>query len=214
MTRLVALGLAAHAVMLLVPLAMLRSLDASSLLVVASAVCAAALEASAAPWTPSRARLEEGPRLRTWSAAASMVLGAATVHAAASARPGVGLVLGIALLVFGGLVRRAAIVQLGDGFRTEGGATALRTTGLYRHVRHPSELGLMLMSGGLVLVAPSYLACGLAMAQLGLLVVRLQIEEAALRRSFPGTYEAYARTTPPLVGFIRRPATCRIERVD
>ncbi len=205
MKRLMLLGLVAHAAMLLTPVVHTRGIEAAAdlsvLVVVGSAIAAAAFEASATPWIPGRARRTEGARLRTWSAAASIVLGVATIHAACGAVLGPGLWIGTALLIVGGALRRAAIVELGGGFRTEGGATRLCTSGLYRYVRHPSELGLMLMSGGLVVIAPSYLACGLAIAQLALLVVRLQIEEAALRACLGDAYRDYARTTPPLLGF-------------
>ena len=70
--------------------------------------------------------------------------------------------VGLALLTLGGTLRLAAVFVLGRRFT---GLVAiqeghrLQTTGLYRHVRHPSYTGALLYMADYVLVFRCWLAC-------------------------------------------------------
>jgi protein-S-isoprenylcysteine O-methyltransferase Ste14 len=112
-------------------------------------------------------------------------------------------VIGLLLLVAGLAIRWAAVLNLGSAFSANvaiRGAQRVRTTGLYRWVRHPSYLGLVLIflaigidsrnwiSLAIVLVLPTFA-----------LLYRIQIEEAALREAFGEEYAAYSRTAKRLV---------------
>jgi protein-S-isoprenylcysteine O-methyltransferase Ste14 len=111
--------------------------------------------------------------------------------------------LAITVLLLGLAIRLAAIFTLGKSFsanvaiRTE---QKVRRTGLYRLVRHPSYLGLLLI----------FLAVGLRSANLVSFAVmlipptiailyRIYVEEAALLQAFGEDYADYVRVTKRLI---------------
>jgi protein-S-isoprenylcysteine O-methyltransferase Ste14 len=110
--------------------------------------------------------------------------------------------LGVVLLLVGGVLRIwpmfvlrhrfSALVAIQPGHE-------LATEGLYRHIRHPSYLGMMLALVGWVLVFRS--SVGLVAAALGLVVLvqRIEAEEALLASHFGADYEEYRRRTWRLV---------------
>jgi protein-S-isoprenylcysteine O-methyltransferase Ste14 len=109
---------------------------------------------------------------------------------------------GIALLVVGGVLRIWPMFVLGRRFS---GLVAIQrghelvTDGPYRHVRHPSYLGMMLGMLGWALVFRS--AVGIVATALGipLLVQRIDSEEALLASHFGASYAEYRRRTWRLV---------------
>jgi methyltransferase len=95
---------------------------------------------------------------------------------------GHGCAAGIAVVAVGAALRVWAIATLGAGFRTAiapAGARCRR--GPYRAVRHPSELGLVLIAGGGALALASWLAAASAVAIAALSLVRCRREDAALQ---------------------------------
>jgi protein-S-isoprenylcysteine O-methyltransferase Ste14 len=68
-------------------------------------------------------------------------------------------------------------------------------TGIYRVVRHPMYAGNPLVNVGLSLWLGSYAAALFAAIPLGLLMVRISVEERFLRRELPG-YREYAARVP------------------
>jgi protein-S-isoprenylcysteine O-methyltransferase Ste14 len=66
------------------------------------------------------------------------------------------------------------------------------STGVYGIVRHPMYAGAVLLFIGMPLWLESYAAALLASVPIGMLVVRIRIEELFLRRELPG-YDAYTR---------------------
>ncbi len=81
--------------------------------------------------------------------------------------------------------------------------TGLVTTGIYRHLRHPQYLGLVLVTAGWLVHWPT--VPGLVMWPLLTLayVRQARREEAELRKRYGAAYEDYARHTP---GWIPRGA--------
>ena len=76
----------------------------------------------------------------------------------------------------------------------------LVTQGIYRHVRHPMYLALLVYSVGQALALPNWIASpsyGVAMALL--FVFRLGPEERMMRERFGQEYEAYRKKTKRLV---------------
>ena len=65
------------------------------------------------------------------------------------------------------------------------------TTGIYSIIRHPMYAGLIPVLVGLDLWLESYAAALVAMVPIGILVVRIHLEERFLKRELEG-YEAYA----------------------
>lgn len=76
----------------------------------------------------------------------------------------------------------------------------LVTTGIYRNVRHPMYLGLLLFSAGNVFVLPNYVA-GLSffVAMLFLLAFRLGPEERMLVAEFGAAYEECRKRSSRLI---------------
>jgi protein-S-isoprenylcysteine O-methyltransferase Ste14 len=109
---------------------------------------------------------------------------------------------GLALLILGLAIRWTAVLTLGASFSTNvaiHAAQTLRTTGLYRWVRHPSYTGMLIIfiaigvhqrnwiSLAVVLILPS-----------AALLYRIYVEEMALTEAFGDQYLQYCRTTKRL----------------
>jgi protein-S-isoprenylcysteine O-methyltransferase Ste14 len=104
---------------------------------------------------------------------------------------------GCAAIVAGATLRASAIVNLGARFNSDnhiGDSAILETKGLYRHLAHPSELGLLLLAAGasvfwgamtLPIIASLYLVT----------IARLCLEETALTRRHGARYALYRRST-------------------
>ena len=76
----------------------------------------------------------------------------------------------------------------------------LITQGIYRHVRHPMYLALLLYSFGQMLVVPNLVAgpsCGVAMAIL--FALRVGVEERLMLEHFGKDYEVYMARTKRLI---------------
>ena len=105
---------------------------------------------------------------------------------------------GIWLLVVGSIVRLWPVFVLGSRFS---GLVAIQknhelvTTGIYRHVRNPSYLGLLVASVGWALVFRA--AVGILISALLLipLVARIRSEERLLAWHFGAVYEHYRTRT-------------------
>jgi protein-S-isoprenylcysteine O-methyltransferase Ste14 len=69
------------------------------------------------------------------------------------------------------------------------------TGGLYRVIRHPSYLGLLLGLFGWALVFRSAVGVLVSLLLLPPLVARMDAEEALLESEFAGRYAAYRRRT-------------------
>ena len=110
--------------------------------------------------------------------------------------------LGVAILAAGGALRLWPVFVLGHRFS---GLVAIQpdhtlvTTGIYRHVRHPSYLGLMVASIGWALAFRSVVGLLLTAALLVPLLARIRDEERLLAAEFGDAYEAYRRRSWRLV---------------
>jgi protein-S-isoprenylcysteine O-methyltransferase Ste14 len=110
--------------------------------------------------------------------------------------------LGVLLVAIGGALRIAPIFVLGNRFS---GLVAIQphhtlvTTGLYRAIRHPSYLGMVIASIGWGLAFRSVLGVALALLLILPLLVRIESEEALLRSQFGAEYDAYRAKTSRLI---------------
>ena len=113
--------------------------------------------------------------------------------------------LGLALFVVGSVLRVGAVFVLGRRFS---GLVAiqeghqLETGGLYRVIRHPSYLGLLLGLFGWALVFRSAIGVLVALLLLPPLVARMNAEEALLESEFGERYADYRRRTWRLVPYL------------
>lgn len=77
---------------------------------------------------------------------------------------------------------------------------ALVTHGVYRHIRHPMYLSLLLYGTGQALALPNYVAGPAYLAAtLALVVLRLKPEERMMAETFGSEYQDYAARTSKLL---------------
>jgi protein-S-isoprenylcysteine O-methyltransferase Ste14 len=110
---------------------------------------------------------------------------------------------GLLVMAAGLAIRWAAVLNLGRAFSANVAirdAQRVRTTGLYRYVRHPSYLGLVLIFVAIGIYSRNWISLVIVVVLPTLaLLYRIQVEEAALREAFGEEYAAYSRTTKRLV---------------
>jgi protein-S-isoprenylcysteine O-methyltransferase Ste14 len=105
---------------------------------------------------------------------------------------------GLALLFVGSIVRLWPVFVLGRRFS---GLVAIQmdhklvTTGIYRHVRNPSYLGLLVASLGWALVFRAGLGILIAALSFIPLLARIRSEERLLAEHFGAEYESYRERT-------------------
>lgn len=112
--------------------------------------------------------------------------------------------LGVAVFALGCALRLWPVFVLGDRFSglvaIQRGHTLL-TTGIYRYVRNPSYLGVVVMTAGWGLAFRSGVGLLLAASFVPVLIARMHSEERLLQSHFGAEYEAYrARTWRLLPG--------------
>jgi protein-S-isoprenylcysteine O-methyltransferase Ste14 len=110
--------------------------------------------------------------------------------------------VGVALFVVGGALRMAPVFVLGERFS---GLVAIQpghqlvTDGLYRFIRNPSYLGMLIGTVGWALAFRAGVGVVLAALLLPPLIARMRAEEALLGERFGAEYEAYRARTWRLV---------------
>ena len=106
-------------------------------------------------------------------------------------------------LVVGLGIRAAAVITLGRAFSANVALRAgqkLHRTGLYRIVRHPSYLGLEIIFLAFALHSRTWACLVVVLVPTTLAVlVRIHVEESALRLGFGADYEEYSRRTRRLI---------------
>jgi len=113
--------------------------------------------------------------------------------------------LGLALFVVGMILRLAPVFVLGRRFS---GLVAIQedhelvTDGLYRIIRHPSYLGLLVGLFGWALVFRSAIGVLVSLLLVPPLVARMNSEEALLESEFGERYSDYRRRTWRLLPFL------------
>jgi protein-S-isoprenylcysteine O-methyltransferase Ste14 len=112
---------------------------------------------------------------------------------------------GVLLYAVGGVLRIAPVFTLGERFS---GLVAIQpnhalvTDGLYRHVRNPSYLGLLIGTLGWALAFRSIIGILLTALLVVPLVARMQAEEALLGQQFGEAYAAYRARSWRLIPWI------------
>jgi protein-S-isoprenylcysteine O-methyltransferase Ste14 len=107
--------------------------------------------------------------------------------------------LGVLLYALGGVLRLWPVFVLGRRFS---GLVAIQpghtlvTSGIYSRIRHPSYLGLLVMTLGWGLVFRAWVGVLLATLIVPPLVARIRSEEQLLRSQFGAEYDAYRARTP------------------
>jgi len=118
------------------------------------------------------------------------------------------VVLATGLLLYsGGLtIRCAAFLHMGNAFIPnvtvrDGGE--VRKKGLYRYVRHPGYMGVIMIYAGIALAAGNGAAAFLAVLSSAFVYGRrMNSEERELLRAYGSQYEAYMKSTKKLIPFV------------
>ena len=103
---------------------------------------------------------------------------------------------GAAAMLAGTVLRGLAIRSLGGGFtNTSRPATAgLCVASVYGWLRHPAEVGLLLIAAGFAAIVGAWQAMAVVLPLLLVLsALRIRHEERGLARAFPESFEAYRR---------------------
>ena len=110
--------------------------------------------------------------------------------------------IGVGFLIIGGVIRLWPVFVLGNRFS---GLVAIQpghtlvTTGIYRVVRNPSYVGLLLGSFAWNLTFRSVVGIALTALMIPPLIARIHSEERLLESQFGAEYEAYRRRTWRLI---------------
>jgi protein-S-isoprenylcysteine O-methyltransferase Ste14 len=123
------------------------------------------------------------------------------------------------LMIFGGglmgggiILRRIAMVTLGRQFQSAPSpilGANLITVGIFSHLRHPSEAGLLTIAIGTCVILGSITGAILTLTVfLPLTFIRVRREEIELRQHIGSAYDNYAASAggvcPDLIGYIRK----------
>lgn len=121
-----------------------------------------------------------------------------------------------AIVVAAGVMLRAVAVRtLGRHFVTAiatGNGRSLVRRGVYAWLRHPSETGLLLMAFGMSGLLQSVAGFLAALVMLGLILMRIRLEDEQLELAFGAAFRRYRRRVPGLIPLIPvlapRPRRC------
>ncbi|MBI3511167.1 MAG: isoprenylcysteine carboxylmethyltransferase family protein [Bacteroidetes bacterium] len=110
---------------------------------------------------------------------------------------------GMGILLFGMIFRLIAIYHLGKEFTVDvviGKNHVLHDTGMYKYLRHPSYLGLLLEFGGMSMLFNSWVAIPVIVIPILIgLMYRMKIEEEALCESLGDPYRNYMKRTKRII---------------
>ena len=112
---------------------------------------------------------------------------------------------GVSLYAAGGVLRIAPVFVLGRRFS---GLVAIQpghrlvTSGIYRVIRHPSYLGLLVNALGWGLAFRAGVGVFIAVLMLIVVIARIKAEERLLRETFGAEYDAYRACTWRLIPYL------------
>lgn len=113
---------------------------------------------------------------------------------------------GLFIIIFGLTLRWCAILKLKKYFTVNVAILhdhQLLTSGVYRYIRHPAYLGVIVAFGGMGLALGSYLAMAVLVVPVTLAFLwRIRIEERVLLAAFPESYRSYQRKSWCLIPLV------------
>ena len=123
-------------------------------------------------------------------------------------RSGIDLVLlwfGVTMVLSGVITRFVAIATLKKNFSSRlriRDDHALIKTSIYRWIRHPAYLGLILVFLGIPVIESSVLGFLVMLLIVPLLIHRISLEESMLIERFGAEYEEYRKNSKKLIPFL------------
>ncbi|WP_234997837.1 methyltransferase family protein [Mucilaginibacter sp. OK098] len=113
---------------------------------------------------------------------------------------------GIIIVIAGFITRWITIIQLGSMFTVDvaiSNSHVLKTNGMYKLVRHPSYLGLMLIIAGLAVLLNNWLSFIIIVIPISIVLnYRMLVEEKALTGEFGDQYLSYMQKVKRIIPFI------------
>ncbi len=111
---------------------------------------------------------------------------------------------GIIIVIAGFIIRSTAIRKLGRDFKYSVSIikNKLQTTGLYKHIRHPSYLGLLLYSIGTALFFISKIGTILIVLVFVSIAYRIDVEEKFLAKTIGQEYLDYKERTWRIIPYL------------
>ena len=110
---------------------------------------------------------------------------------------------GLVVLIIALIIRWSAIITLGKSFSSNVAiheSQQINRSGLYRFIRHPSYLGLLLAFLAIGLHSRNWLSLGIVLLPTTAAVLyRIHVEESALIQAFGEQYVAYSKVTNCLI---------------
>jgi protein-S-isoprenylcysteine O-methyltransferase Ste14 len=114
--------------------------------------------------------------------------------------------IGLLMIVAGFIIRWSAIFQLKKAFTVDvaiNNTHELKTDGLYRIVRHPSYLGIMMIMTGEAVSMDSLRSFIVVVLPIAISIFyRIYVEEKLLKEEFGETYRSYMRNTKRIIPYI------------
>jgi protein-S-isoprenylcysteine O-methyltransferase Ste14 len=111
--------------------------------------------------------------------------------------------IGLPLIIGGLIIRWTAILQLGNLFTVDVAITDkahLKTDGIYKKIRHPSYLGMLLVVTGFAATMSSFYSfLALVVPVFTAIVYRISVEEKVLITEFGNSYVRYMESTKKII---------------
>ena len=111
-------------------------------------------------------------------------------------------VIGVVIILAGAIIRWISIIQLSSAFTVNvviANNHKLKTNGVYKYVRHPSYLGLLLIMFGFSVSMNSYISILIITIPMLLAILyRIKVEEEILEAEFGSEYSNYKNSTKKL----------------
>ena len=112
-------------------------------------------------------------------------------------------IIGLCILIFGIIIRWISIIQLNKEFTVDVAISAnhkLNTNGMYKYIRHPSYLGLLLICFGLSIAMNSITSLiVITIPVLFAIIYRIKVEEKILIYEFGDVYKDYMIKTNKII---------------
>jgi protein-S-isoprenylcysteine O-methyltransferase Ste14 len=113
------------------------------------------------------------------------------------------MLFGLAIIICGVIIRWVAIIQLGESFTVDvaiKNQAVLKTDGIYKKVRHPSYLGLIIIVLGFCFSMNSIISLLVfSIPVIIALFYRMGVEEKVLVNEFGESYISYRNSTKKLI---------------
>lgn len=114
--------------------------------------------------------------------------------------------IGLLIIIVGFIVRWMTIIQLKKAFTVDvaiGQEHELKTSGMYKWIRHPSYLGLLLIMVGFSLYMNSIISVLVIFIPMLLVIMyRISVEENVLIEEFGDSYVTYKLKTKKIIPWV------------